>query len=277
MKEWDKVPGLVNIAVQIKKQSDFSSGRIHVDTDAGIVLFQGMEIHNTITDYIIRMANDGFDVQPVVKFLDNVLANPNPMVATRLFDWMSAGQMPITDDGCFVAYKRVRNDYKSFHDGKTDHKIGQVTSMPREMCDSNQNNCCSTGLHFCSQGYLPSYNGGEGRVLVLKINPIDVVAIPDEYGTHKGRCCKYEVMSELTNEYRKTVEITNPLTQPVVDANTNFGVTKSFILGYTKGYAAGKAKSNHTKGGFHLNGEFNKGYEEGYKDGRGHKGKRYKG
>ena len=43
--------------------------------------------------------------------------------------------------------------------------------------------------------------GGE-RILVLKINPRDVVAIPSDYNNSKGRTCRYEVVDEIpVNEY----------------------------------------------------------------------------
>jgi hypothetical protein len=51
------------------------------------------------------------------------------------------------------------------------------------------------GLHFCSRDYL-SHFGGE-RIMILKINPRDVVSIPVDYNAAKGRACRYEVIGEL--------------------------------------------------------------------------------
>ena len=33
--------------------------------------------------------------------------------------------------------------------------------------------------------------------MVLKINPRDVVSIPNDYNNQKGRCCRYEVIDEV--------------------------------------------------------------------------------
>ena len=59
--------------------------------------------------------------------------------------------------------------------------------MPRNAVDDRRHNTCSTGLHFCSWAYLPHYHGAQGRVLVLKIDPANVVSIPSDYANAKGR------------------------------------------------------------------------------------------
>jgi hypothetical protein len=279
--QFNKIHGLVNIAASVAKELKKATkvdgtNRVDVDVEAGIVFFDGKELHNAVTQHIIDMLRDGFNVKPMVHFLDNLMNNPSKRVIDRIFDWMQAGKMPVTEDGCFLAFKRVRDDLKSFYDGTTNHVIGQMTSMPRYECDDNNQNTCSSGLHFCSQGYLPSYHGGQGRVLVLKINPADVVSIPVEYGTHKGRACQYFIMDELKNENRTTVETSNPIKQPVVTETTDLNVRPSFVEGYATGYDDGKKKRSKMAPRPLLYGDFNRGYDEGYKDGRGHKARRYK-
>lgn len=282
-KEWNRIHDLVNVSKQIATAIQETNGgddRIQICADAGVILFDGYEIRNTLVDRIIKMLADGFDVKPMCAFLANCM-DLRKDVADRIFDWIEAGCMPITDDGCFLAYKRVRDDYMSFYDGKTLNPVGGWVKLPRSMCDDNQHNTCSAGLHFCSQGYLPSYHGGAGRILVLKVNPRDVVAIPHEYGTAKGRACAYEVVTELSEAPRVAVE--NPetpaLPQPVIateDVAQAAGVRKSFVMGYVEGHKAGKAKSDVTETHIHLAGDYNEGYRQGYKDGRGHKGRRFK-
>lgn len=282
-KLWDTVHDLVNISRAIEKQVIRTSKmdvRVKVCPEAGVILFDGLEIRNSLVDRIIKMLADGFDVTPMTEFLTNCM-ELNKQVADRIFDWIEAGCMPITEDGCFLAYKRVNFDYTSFYDGKTMNPVGGHVILPRAMCDDNQHNTCSAGLHFCSQGYLPSYHGGGGRILVLKVNPRDVVAIPVEYGTAKGRACRYEVISELEEAPRARAEFpeTSAMPQPVVETKNIAEAAKattSFMYGYVSGFAAGKNKATETKGGWLFNGEYNRGYDEGYKDGRGHKPMRFK-
>lgn len=278
---YDRIHDLINTTHQIKRLvSDTTPDMngIVIDTASGVVLIDGHELDNAIVGRIIRMATEGFDVQPLRLFLANMMQLPK-VVADRVFEWVEAGAMPITSDGCVLAYKRVRDDYTSFYDGKTRNDVHSIVSIPRALCDDDQRNTCSAGLHFCSQEYLPQYHGGAGRVLVLKINPKDIVAIPFEYGISKGRACRYEVVTELLEAPRQHVETSNPIQQAVVhvdDIKRVSQVTESFINGYLNGYAAGKAKSSQTTGGFLLNGDYNDGYSEGYKDGRGHKARRFK-
>jgi hypothetical protein len=70
-----------------------------------------------------------------------------------------------------------------------------VVEMPRNFVNDDQNNTCSDGLHFCSQEYLGHF-GGE-RVMILKVNPRDVVSIPNDYNYSKGRASRYEIVGEM--------------------------------------------------------------------------------
>ena len=78
--------------------------------------------------------------------------------------------------------------------------------MPREDVDDCREVTCSKGLHFCSQSYLSSYSGGQGRVLIVKVNPRDVCAIPSDHANAKGRACCYEVVCEYKSKDKETVE-----------------------------------------------------------------------
>jgi hypothetical protein len=70
--------------------------------------------------------------------------------------------------------------------------------MDRNTVDDDQNRTCSTGLHFCSKEYLGSFGGQ--RILILKINPRDVVSIPTDYNASKGRACRYEIADEIDKD-----------------------------------------------------------------------------
>ncbi|MNR59585.1 hypothetical protein D3C85_1808710 [compost metagenome] len=75
--------------------------------------------------------------------------------------------------------------------------------MPRHMVNDDSDQLCSAGLHLCSKSYLPHF-GGE-RVMVCAVDPADVVSIPKDYYSMDGekvlakmRCCKYEVVADVT-------------------------------------------------------------------------------
>lgn len=172
----------------------FTKGNIVVQDNA--VLYKGNPVHNHVVDRILAFMRDGLPYQPLVNFLDNLMANPSFRAVQELYGFLEASDLPITEDGCFLAYRKVTQDYKDFYTGKFDNSIGAVVKMERNLVDEDQNRTCSKGLHFCSYSYLSQYHGGEGRVVIVKINPANVVAIPTDYNNAKGRCCEYLVLSE---------------------------------------------------------------------------------
>lgn len=123
--------------------------------------------------------------------------NPFIDAVTEIYDYCKAMDFEITEDGCFLAYKNVRSDLGSIYDnGKTKHKIGEYTE--EKMYDTNRDNHCSYGLHFCSKEYLKSYSGAV--TIIVKVNPKDVVAIPTDYHFQKGRCRKYMTVGILKDK-----------------------------------------------------------------------------
>ena len=177
-----------------------TEGRVQISDDT--VMFDGKKVHGVIADNLLRLLNDGMDVRPLARFLERVSQNPIISARDEIYLFLESGNMVLTDDGCFLAFKKVKADFSSSHTDKNGNKvynhIGTVVSMPIDECDTNRSETCSSGLHFCSFQYLPSFGvGGESRVVVLKIAPEDVVAIPNDYNNSKGRAWKYAVIGEV--------------------------------------------------------------------------------
>jgi hypothetical protein len=149
----------------------------------------------------------GLPFDPMMKFLSNLMGNPSKRAVDELYDFLEAGELPITEDGCFLAFKNVRSDYKDIHSGTFDNSVGKVCEMSRNRVCDNKDQTCSSGLHFCSIAYLPSFSdSGGGKTMILKINPADVVSIPSDYNNTKGRCCRYEVVAEYKEDWRSKVD-----------------------------------------------------------------------
>lgn len=130
-----------------------------------------------------------------VNFLEKVMQNPSKTAIDELLLFIEAGYMGIEPDGDFLAYKRVRSNLTDCYTGKVDNSPGQIVEMPRNAVDDNRDRTCSTGLHFCSWNYLPNFwKGADDKVVLVKINPADVVSIPSDYNNTKGRTCRYEVL-----------------------------------------------------------------------------------
>jgi hypothetical protein len=170
-----------------------------VVVDRGVVRYNGDIVDNSLTTRIVRIAVSGKPIDPWIKFMENLYANPNHTTRAELYDWLAGCSLPLTTDGHFIAYKRVRENYTDVYSGTFDHSIGEKVAMAnRAKVDPVRTNTCSTGLHFCSPGYLPHFSGA--RCLILKINPADVVSIPVDYQYTKGRAWRYEVVGEIRLE-----------------------------------------------------------------------------
>lgn len=129
------------------------------------------------------------------KFLDGTVENPSKNVSVESFSrFLEHCQLPLTNRGTFLAYKRIDANYRDCYTHKIDNSVGKTVEMPRERVDPNQRNECSTGLHVCAFSYLSAYGGD--RIVVVEIDPRDVVAVPPDYNGAKLRCCKYKVLDE---------------------------------------------------------------------------------
>lgn len=164
-----------------------------------VLFYKDQPLHNSLADRIVKMAAKNMPVMPLVNFLENMMLNPSSRAVNELYDFLQIGNLPITSDGHFLAYKRVRDDYKDVYSGSVDNRVGSIVSMPRNNVDDDSQRTCSAGLHFASTEYLRHFSGN--RLMVLKINPRDVVSIPYDYNNSKGRCCRYQVVDELDPQF----------------------------------------------------------------------------
>lgn len=194
-KDMALVEKLINVADTVQQ---YMADKITIRH--GQVFYGGEEIKGAVVDRIIDMMAEGFDHEPMVKFLENLMQNPSKRAVDELYGFLEDTALPITEEGHFLAYKKVREDYKDFYTGTMDNSVGQILEMPRNRVDEDKDRTCSAGLHFCSLSYLRHYQGDRGRVVIVKINPCDVVAIPSDYNNAKGRACRYEVIGEHTSQ-----------------------------------------------------------------------------
>ena len=199
---------LKNLVNEFAAKTDGLNAEFFVRIVGGRVMYSWKgqpekELHNAMTERVIRMAEEGFDVKPLVNFMANLLSNPSKTAIDELYLFLEATELPITTDGHLIAYKIVREDYTSIHDPSFRNDVGTVVEMPRnEVCD-NRHQTCSYGLHFCSKTYLDQYgssNRSTDRLVLLKINPADVVSIPSDYNNAKGRASKYLIWKDITED-----------------------------------------------------------------------------
>lgn len=71
--------------------------------------------------------------------------------------------------------------------------------MKREAVDANADVHCSKGLHVGALAYSGPggwYWSNGDRVVICKINPRDVISVPNDHNGQKMRVCEYEVVAE---------------------------------------------------------------------------------
>lgn len=186
-----------------KAVANFSDGLVEVKN--GKVLFEGEEVHGSISQRILEFMKKGLPFQPLVNFLNNLMNNPSMQSQKELYDFLEHEHLPITEDGHFLAYKAVRSDYMDKYKGVFDNHVGNVCEMRRAKVDDNRKMGCSNGLHAGALNYVASYGSVESndRIVIVKINPEDVVSVPSDCNCEKLRTCRYEVVGEYQGELLK--------------------------------------------------------------------------
>ena len=202
--DWNAVRDTINPK---KVVLNYGAGNIEVQGEK--LFWKGTEMHGAIVDRMIEMLQSGFPIEPLANFMQNMMENPSYRAVNELYGFLEKNRLPITGDGHFLAYKKVRDNFMDVYTGTMDNSVGKFVEMERNQVNDDKNQTCSAGLHFCSESYLNHF-GGE-RTVIVKINPRDVVSIPTDYNNAKGRACRYEVIGEVGVMPNDEEEFTAPV------------------------------------------------------------------
>ena len=196
----EEIPTLVSTAKRIET---FSDGNFLVKN--GRVEINGVAAPQVLSDKIIRFSNDGLPFQPLLKFAANLQANPSFRAVNELFSFLEKNDHPITEAGNFIAYKRVRGNFKDIHSGTMDNSVGKTLEIPRNQVDEDATRTCSYGLHVANWDYahtqFASSDSQTDVMLEVEVNPADVVAVPIDYLNSKMRVCRYKVLGVVTSPF----------------------------------------------------------------------------
>lgn len=234
-KNWEKVRDLMNLGNTITSLGKPKSKKLagmNVFVKDGKVYYTSPdgkteELHGTITQRILSIIGKPIAqkfADALLMFIHNAMQNPYKDIRSELYDFLQAGDQPITYDGCFLAYKKIKSNNMDIYTGKMDNSPGKIVRVER--FDTNRNNDCSAGLHFAAFGYLSHYSGETGnKIVIVKVNPKDVVAIPKDYAHQKGRAREYFVVGEfkkdakLEEAFKDTFidEATKNVSAPTID------------------------------------------------------------
>lgn len=194
-RDWSRVRELIDVKEAVRIHT---KGQIKV-TENG-VFYKDEQIHNVVSDAIMKALKEGLPIDGLVKFLDNLMENPSMRAREELYKFLEANKLVIDpEDGTFLGYKAVRKNYKDIFSGKFSNHIGAILEMDRRDVDDDPNRGCSKGFHVGSISYVNSFCPPDGIKLIVKVNPKDVVSVPRE-DARKLRTCRYEVIAHFNGE-----------------------------------------------------------------------------
>jgi len=172
----------------------------NISIENGEVLFKGQAVGGVVVDRILKFVRNGLPYKPLVRFLENLQMNPSSRAVQELYTFLEHGHMPITEDGCFIGYKAITNDWKDKHTHTVDNRVGKTPEVPRNAVDDDFRIGCSTGLHIGSYEYANGFAGGDDRIVLVKVNPADAVCVPEDANFQKLRAWKYKVVAEVARQ-----------------------------------------------------------------------------
>ena len=168
----------------------------NIEVKDGNVFVYGEPISSVVATRILTFLAEGIDCVPIFKFITRLQNNPSKRAVDELYTFLEHENLPITSSGTFVAYKAIRNNFFDKYSGKFDNSVGNVVEMPRNKVDDNKDVGCSQGLHAGTLEYASGYACDNDKLVLVEIDPADVVSIPTDCEFQKLRTCKYKVVAE---------------------------------------------------------------------------------
>lgn len=155
-----------------------------------------------VAERAIEFIRNGLPHRPLLRFIERLLQNPSKRAIQELYTFLEHKSLPITDDGYFLAYKSVREDYMDFHSGKFSNHVGARLTMPRSHVNDDAREGCSAGFHAGSLQYAAQFGAHDpGRhMMIVRIDPKDVVSVPFDHDCQKLRTSEYLVVDEYRGE-----------------------------------------------------------------------------
>lgn len=152
---------------------------------------QGEKLPEQFERRIRATAEKGESPKGLLNFFSRLQNNPSSRSVLQLWPFLDHEGIPIEESGHFLAYKAVREDLLDCHSGTIDNTPGNVIRIPRNKISDDPNHACHFGLHVGAVGYAHSFGA---RILIVRVDPANVVCIPFDSSFQKMRVCEYEVV-----------------------------------------------------------------------------------
>ena len=190
--KWDEVPKHFTIQNSLEAWANgkftLKEGKFH---------FNGDPIPDSLNRRIASMAGGGEDPEPLFKFWERLQRNPSMRSVEQTWPFMEHMSIPITKDGCLLAYKGVNSNLTDKYTGQVSNEIGTINEMARNKISDDPNQGCHYGFHVGALAYARSF---ASRVVICKVDPADIVCVPYESSHQKMRVCKYKVVGHWNGQ-----------------------------------------------------------------------------
>lgn len=197
----------------------------------------GDPVEEVVLAAAIRLTNSDADLAPLGAFLRRLERNPSQASRSQLFGWLKAGGFTLTTEGLIVGYKSVRADGRSAHagnepvtvqaqDGTVDtitghvpYPVGATVWMARDLVNDDRNSACSVGLHVGTYSYAEHFSE---QMLVVLVDPADVVSVPTDSNAQKMRVCRLYVAARHDGDQITETVIDHIRTVPDFEATEDY-------------------------------------------------------
>lgn len=184
---WADIP---NNLTAVKSLKSWAKGKCTVD--GNIISYNGVQLPEELNSRINKMFTNGESPAPVFKFWERLEKNPSFRSVQQLWAFLNQVGIPLTPDGCFLAYKSVKGDYTDVYTGTVSNKPGSINEMPRNQISDDPKVDCHVGFHVGALKYAQEFAGT--KIVICKVDPEHVVCVPYDNSQQKMRVCKYEVI-----------------------------------------------------------------------------------
>jgi len=185
--DWSDVPNHFSVAEAIMEWADGAFEIID-----GAVHCKGKRLPDVLNDRVLKMVSRKDDPRPLLRAWERLAGNPEQRSREQLFDFLRQNPgIAFTDDGYILFYKGVRKDFRDSHSGKFDNSPGQSLYMDRARVSSDPNTACSFGFHVGARAYASNFGA---QVIIVKVDPADVVCVPNDCSQQKIRIHRYTVI-----------------------------------------------------------------------------------
>lgn len=191
--DWQGLVDYINPANKLQRlyfqyeNIEVKDGNVYIDGDA---------VTSIVAERVLNALAGDVDAVHIFKFMTRLQLNPSKRAVDELYTFLEHKHLPITDSGTFLAYKAVRSDFSDKHTGTFFNTVGSVLSMPRNKVDDNKEVGCSYGFHAGTLEYASDFASESDKLVLVEIDPADVVSIPTDCNFQKLRTCRYKVVAE---------------------------------------------------------------------------------